>query len=67
MLEVLVEPRDAKLLERFSELEKLEQKLRNDLKTALSVEARVRLVEPASLKRFEGKAQRVTDLRDKTE
>ncbi|MFZ5974295.1 MAG: phenylacetate--CoA ligase family protein [Bacillota bacterium] len=67
VLEVLVEPRDAKLLERYSELERLEQKLRNDLKTALSIEARVRLVEPASLKRFEGKAQRVTDLRDKKE
>jgi phenylacetate-CoA ligase len=67
VLEVLVEPRDARLLESFAELEKLEQTLRNRLKTALSIEAKVRLVEPASLKRFEGKAQRVTDLRDKTE
>jgi phenylacetate-CoA ligase len=67
VLEVLVEPRDARLLESFAELEKLEQTLRNRLKTALSIEAKVRLVEPASLKRFEGKAQRVTDLRDKKE
>jgi phenylacetate-CoA ligase len=67
VLEVLVEPRDASLLESFAELEKLEQTLRNRLKTALSIEAKVRLVEPASLKRFEGKAQRVTDLRDKKE
>ena len=67
VLEVLVEPRDARFLEKFSELERLESTLGNRLKTALSVEAKVRLVEPASLKRFEGKAQRVTDLRDKTE
>ncbi len=64
VLEVLVEPRDAKLLERFSELEKLEKSLSYELKKALSIEAKVRLVEPTSLKRFEGKAKRVTDLRD---
>ena len=67
VLEVLVEPRDTRFLEKFSELERLENTLRNRLRAALGIEARVRLVEAASLKRFEGKAKRVTDLRNDTE
>ena len=67
VLEVLVEPRDTRFLEKFSELERLENTLRNRLRAALGIEARVRLVEAASLKRFEGKAKRVKDLRNDTE
>jgi phenylacetate-CoA ligase len=62
-IEVLVELVDASLLDSFSALEKIEQKIKHDLFTILNISADVKLVEPESLKRFEGKAQRVTDLR----
>jgi phenylacetate-CoA ligase len=62
-IEVLVEVVDAGLLDRFSALEALEHKVKNALHTVLGIDADVRLVEPQSLKRFEGKAKRVTDLR----
>lgn len=62
-IEVLVEVVDAKLLEKFSALEALEKKIKHELFTILNINADVRLVEPQSLKRFEGKAKRVTDLR----
>lgn len=62
-IEVLVEVIDAKLLEKFSELEALERKIKHELFTVLNIAADVQLAEPESLKRFEGKAKRVTDLR----
>jgi phenylacetate-CoA ligase len=62
-IEVLVEVIDAALLEKFSALEALERKVKHALHTVLSIDADVQLVEPQSLKRFEGKAKRVTDLR----
>jgi phenylacetate-CoA ligase len=62
-IEVLVEVIDAALIEKFSALEALEKKVKHSLYTVLSIDADVRLVEPQSLKRFEGKAKRVTDLR----
>ena len=63
-IEVLVEVIDAALLDKFSALEKLEKKIQHALFTVLNIGADVRLVEPQSLKRFEGKAKRVTDLRN---
>jgi phenylacetate-CoA ligase len=62
-IEVLVEVLDAALLTSFAELEKLEKKVKHNLYTVLNIDADVKLVEPESLKRFEGKAKRVTDLR----
>ncbi len=62
-IEVLVEVIDAALLDKFSALEKLEKKIQHALFTVLNIGADVKLVEPQSLKRFEGKAKRVTDLR----
>ena len=62
-IEVLVEVIDAKLLDSFSALEALEKKIQHAIYSVLNITAAVRLVEPESLKRFEGKAQRVTDLR----
>ncbi|HPD02600.1 MAG: phenylacetate--CoA ligase family protein [Christensenellales bacterium] len=62
-LEVLAEVADVSLLENYGNLEKLREKIRHNLKTVLQLDAKVRLVEPMSLKRFEGKAKRVTDLR----
>ena len=62
-IEVLVEVIDASMIDSFSILEALEKKIRGALFTILNINADVKLVEPESLKRFEGKAKRVTDLR----
>ena len=64
-LEVKVELTDATLLDDFTELEKLRNKVRASLHTTLNIDARVTLVSTGTLKRFEGKAKRVTDLRKK--
>ncbi|MEA5014656.1 MAG: phenylacetate--CoA ligase [Candidatus Limiplasma sp.] len=62
-LQVKVELVDAGLLDRYSELEALHNKIRSELRTVLQLDAEVTLVSPYTLKRFEGKAKRVTDLR----
>ena len=62
-LTVKVELIDASLLEKFSELEAAEQKIRAAMRRMLNLDVRVQLVSPHTLKRFEGKAKRVTDLR----
>ena len=64
-LEVLVELTDASLLENYSKLENLQNSIRSKLRSILSIDAKVTLVQPETLKRFQGKAQRVTDLREK--
>ncbi|MDR3292502.1 MAG: phenylacetate--CoA ligase [Clostridiales bacterium] len=63
ILEVLVELKDASLLENYKDLDALRAKIRHNLKTVLQIDTVVKLVEPLSLKRYEGKAKRVTDLR----
>ena len=62
-LEVSVEVADSGLLDNYGKLEALRSKIKHNLKTVLQIEAVVKLVEPLSLKRYEGKAKRVTDLR----
>ena len=44
----------------------LSNKVKHNLRVVLQIDAHVKLVEPLSLKRFEGKANRVTDLRKKS-
>lgn len=63
-IEVDVELIDENLLDSFAMLESLSQKIRNRLKTVLGIDAKVTLVEPRSLARFEGKAKRVIDMRE---
>ncbi len=63
-IEVDVELVDANLLDSFTLLENLNQKIRHQLRTVLGIEAKVNLVEPRSLARFEGKAKRVIDMRE---
>ncbi len=64
-LEVKVELTDGRLLESFGALESLENQIRNKMRATLSVDVKVSLCGPNTLKRFEGKAKRVTDLRGK--
>ena len=49
----------------FSELERISNTVRNKLKIILGLDAKVLLVSPNTLQRFEGKAKRVKDLRNK--
>ena len=64
-LEVKCEIADESLLESFSALENLRRKVDHDLKTVLGISVKVSLVEPKTIQRFQGKAQRVIDLRKK--
>ncbi|WP_227764258.1 phenylacetate--CoA ligase family protein [Zhaonella formicivorans] len=63
-LEIKVEVKDEWFTGRFKELEALEHSITQKLQSVLSLNAKVRLVEPRSLTRFEGKAKRVLDLRN---
>lgn len=62
-IEVDVELIDADVLESFQRLENLTRSIQGRLRTVLGIDAKVNLVEPRSLARFEGKAKRVIDLR----
>lgn len=62
-IEVKVEVADGALLVDYDNLIKLREKIRHNLKTVLQLDAQVKLVEPLTLQRFEGKSKRVTDLR----
>ena len=64
-LEVKCELVDGSVLESFNALNELQSTIRHNLKTVLGLDTKVSLVEPKSLERFEGKAKRVFDLRNK--
>ncbi len=49
----------------FKELERISNAVRLKLRTVLGLDAKVNLVSPNTLQRFEGKAKRVKDLRSK--
>ena len=62
-MEVLVELNDDSLLEKFSELEKLERTVKHKIKTVLGLDIKIKLVEPQTIERTAGKAKRGIDLR----
>jgi phenylacetate-CoA ligase len=62
-IEVRVELIDGSLLDSYAKLEQLREHIRNALLSVLGIDVKVSLVEPKSLKRFEGKAKRVVDNR----
>lgn len=64
-ISVKVELVDARLLERYAELEALQNRIRGKFKSVIGLDIPVNLVSPNTLKRFEGKARRVIDLREK--
>lgn len=63
-LEVWVEVSEAVFADEIRGLEALERKIRDELHNGLGITARVRLVEPHSIQRSEGKAKRVVDRRE---
>ncbi len=64
-LEVRVEVDETTFSDEVRQLQQLEKKIEHNIKDYLGVSAKVRLVEPRSIPRSEGKAQRVIDNRKK--
>jgi phenylacetate-CoA ligase len=62
-IEVQVELTDGALLEKFSELEKLTNHIRHEIKVKLQVDSKITLLSPKVLERTAGKSKRVVDLR----
>jgi phenylacetate-CoA ligase len=63
-LEIWIEISDEVFTDDFQRLEALERDLQSELQNALGISARVKLVEPKSIQRSEGKAKRIIDRRD---
>ncbi len=64
-LEVQVELQDAELLESYGLLEGLTRQIKDKLHSVLGLTTKVTLVGPKTIERFQGKARRVVDLRNK--
>ena len=61
-LEIRVELAEA--VDEFKKLQALEASIKHKLRIVLGLDAKIRLESPNTLQRFEGKAQRVKDLRN---
>ena len=62
-LEIQVEVSEKIFSDEIRQLQNLERRIAKDIKDYIGISAKVKLVEPKSLQRFEGKAQRVIDKR----
>jgi phenylacetate-CoA ligase len=62
-LEVQVEMNEKLFSDEIKELERMEKRIEQDLYAALNIHTRVKLVEPKSIARSEGKAKRIIDKR----
>ncbi|MDA8216581.1 MAG: phenylacetate--CoA ligase [Dehalococcoidales bacterium] len=63
-LEIWVEVSEAVFTDEIRRLEDLEHKVRREVESVLGIVARVKLVEPHTIQRSEGKAKRVIDRRE---
>ena len=63
-IEIRVEVSEAVFSDEIKGLEQLEARVRSEIGSTLGIAARIRLVEPRSLARTEGKAKRVIDRRE---
>ncbi len=64
-VQVKVELLDGSLLESYGALEELRREIQSNIRRICQLDMDITLVSPNTLKRFEGKARRVTDLRGK--
>ncbi|HOQ32525.1 MAG TPA: phenylacetate--CoA ligase [Candidatus Hydrogenedens sp.] len=62
-MEILIEVTSEMFSDRIAEMEKLQEKFVQSIERIINIRANVRLVEPHSIPRSEGKAKRVVDLR----
>jgi phenylacetate-CoA ligase len=65
VLEVQVEVSDQFFSDEIRKLEALEQRIRKEIETVLAIAVKVKLVEPKTITRSEGKAKRVIDQRER--
>jgi len=63
-LEVWVEVSDKMFSDEVRRLEDIERKLRHEINSILGISAKIKLVEPKTIPRSEGKAKRVVDRRE---
>jgi len=63
-LEIWVEVSEQVFSDEIRKLEMLGQKVRREIESVLGISARIKLVEPRTIQRSEGKAKRVIDRRD---
>lgn len=63
-LEIRVELADTSLLESYSKIEELQNRIKHNIQTVLGIQCKVSIVEPNTIERFVGKAKRVVDLRN---
>ena len=63
-VEVHVEVAPDTDFDEIRELERLQNAVKGEIQSALAISIAVKLVEPKSIARSEGKAKRVVDLRD---
>lgn len=63
-LEIWVEISDRLFSDEVRKLEDLEHRIKNEITSTLGISARIKLVEPKTIPRSEGKAKRVVDKRD---
>ncbi|WHH59502.1 phenylacetate--CoA ligase [Petroclostridium sp. X23] len=63
-LEILVEMSDKLFSDEVRRLEDLEKKIKHAIESTLGISAKIRLVEPKTIERSEGKAKRVIDKRN---
>lgn len=62
-LEIRVELQENLSLDSYKEFEQLQKGIRHELRVVLGLDAKISIVNPRTLERFEGKAKRVFDLR----
>ena len=62
-IEINVEVAPDKMTDSYQELKNSEQEIKEKLRTVLGLAAKVNLVSPNSIQRFEGKAKRIIDKR----
>nr|HPG32130.1 phenylacetate--CoA ligase [bacterium] len=62
-IEVMVEMTDAAFSDEMKEIENFNRKIQDAIESVLTIRVKVKLVEPQSIQRFEGKAKRVIDKR----
>lgn len=67
LLTIKVEVEAEAMMDSYAALERLDDSLREKMRMMLGLDAKIQLVSPNTLQRFEGKAKRVTDLRNDPE
>ena len=62
-LEIWVEMNQSMFSDQIKKIEDVERRIRKEVESTLGISAKVKLVEPKSIERSEGKAKRVIDKR----